>query len=184
MAIKDQQSTIKSLITTAVIGATIALGFTACSTEEKEQQLRPVRTMTLKAANAISSHTFNGIARSDVAARLSFNVSGRLKSVNVKPGQYVKKGSLVAEVDDAYFKLKGKQPKVPEQIDYYDEDQELVRSILFGDVRKINGRDVPLLLTVMPLNKPGEQTILQYNELDFNVPIDKDFFNLRSLKQR
>ena len=106
MTIKDQQSTIKSLITTVVIGATIALGFTACSTEEKEQQLRPVRTMTLKAANAISSHTFNGIARSDVAARLSFNVSGRLKSVNVKPGQYVKKGSLVAEVDDAYFKLK------------------------------------------------------------------------------
>ena len=77
-----------------------------------------------------------------------------------------------------------KQPKVPEPVDYYDEDQELVRSILFGDVRKINGRDVPLLLTVMPLSKPGEQTILQYNELDFNVPIDKDFFNLRSLKQR
>ena len=98
--------TMRHILTTAVITATIALGFTACSDEEKEPQLRPVRTMTLKAANAISSHTFNGIARSDVAARLSFNVSGRLKSVNVKPGQYVKKGALVAELDDAYFKLK------------------------------------------------------------------------------
>jgi len=98
--------TFRHILTTAVITATIALGFTACSDEKKEQQLRPVRTMTLKAANAISSHTFNGIARSDVAARLSFNVSGRLKSVNVKPGQFVKKGSLVAELDDAYFKLK------------------------------------------------------------------------------
>jgi hypothetical protein len=77
-----------------------------------------------------------------------------------------------------------KQPKVPEQIDYYDEDQELVRSIHFGDVQKINDREVPLLLTVMPLNKPGEKTILKYNELDFDVPIDKGFFNLRSLKQR
>jgi len=98
--------TIKRVITTTIITATIALVFSACSDEKKEQQLRPVRTMTLKAANAISSHTFNGIARSDVAARLSFNVSGRLKSVNVKPGQFVKKGSLVAEIDDAYFKLK------------------------------------------------------------------------------
>lgn len=97
--------TVKSIITLALSGA-IALGFNACSTEEKEQQLRPVRTMTLQAANAISSHTFNGIARSDVAARLSFNVSGRLKSVNVKPGQFVKKGALIAEVDDSFFKLK------------------------------------------------------------------------------
>ena len=100
-----QFMSIKLILNLALSGA-IALSITACSTEEKEQQLRPVRTMTLQASNAISSHTFNGIARSDVAARLSFNVSGRLKSVNVKPGQFVKKGTLVAEVDDAYFKLK------------------------------------------------------------------------------
>ncbi len=100
-----QFMSIRSILNLALSGA-IALSFSACSDEKKEQQLRPVRTMTLQAANAISSHTFNGIARSDVAARLSFNVSGRLKSVNVKPGQFVKKGTLVAEVDDAYFKLK------------------------------------------------------------------------------
>ncbi len=97
--------TLKSILTLALSG-TVALSFLACSTEESTRQLRPVRTMTLIAANAISSHTFNGIARSDVAARLSFNVSGRLKSVNVKPGQFVTKGALIAEVDDAYFKLK------------------------------------------------------------------------------
>ena len=97
---------IKKLLLTTVLTGAIALTFSACSDDDKEQQLRPVRTMTLKASNAISSHTFNGIARSDVAARLSFNVSGRLKSVKVKPGQFVKKGSLVAEIDDAYFKLK------------------------------------------------------------------------------
>ena len=95
----------KTLVSTIIVSA-LVLGFSACSDEKKEQQLRPVRTMTLKAANAISAHTFNGIARSDIAARLSFNVSGRLKSVRVKPGQYVKKGTMVAEVDDAYFKLK------------------------------------------------------------------------------
>jgi len=97
---------IKNILLTTLITGAIALTFSACSTQEKEQQLRPVRTMSLKAANAISSHTFNGIARSDVAARLSFNVSGRLKTLNVKPGQFVKKGTMIAEVDDAYFKLK------------------------------------------------------------------------------
>ncbi|MDA3945355.1 MAG: efflux RND transporter periplasmic adaptor subunit [Helicobacteraceae bacterium] len=100
-----QFMTVKSILNLALSGA-IALGFTACSTEDNAPQLRPVRTMTLKASNAVSSHTFNGIARSDVAARLSFNVSGRLRSVNIKPGQFVKKGALIAKVDDAYFKLK------------------------------------------------------------------------------
>ncbi len=94
-----------SAITALITSATLLM-MTACSNDEKAPQLRPVRTMTLEASNAISSHTFSGIARSDVAARLSFNVSGRLEKVNVKPGQYVKKGTLIAEVDDAYFKLK------------------------------------------------------------------------------
>jgi RND family efflux transporter MFP subunit len=100
-----RQLTYKPILTLA-LGTALALFFAACSDEKKEQQLRPVRTLTLKAANAVSSHTFNGIARSDVAARLSFNVSGRLRSVNVKAGQYVKKGTLIAELDDSYFKLK------------------------------------------------------------------------------
>lgn len=105
MMMKSKFTVTKTLVSILAIGV-ISLGFSACSDEKKEQPLRPVRTMTLKASTAISSHTFNGIARSDVAARLSFNVSGRLKSVKVKPGQYVKKGTLIAEVDDAYFKLK------------------------------------------------------------------------------
>jgi len=97
---------IPTYLTTTLLTAVVALSFSACTSEDKEPQLRPVRTISLQEADAKSSHTFNGIARSDVAARLSFNVSGRLKSVNVKPGQFVKKGALVAELDDAYFKLK------------------------------------------------------------------------------
>jgi len=77
-----------------------------------------------------------------------------------------------------------KQPRVPEWIDYYDEEQAKVREIRFEDVRKIGSRSVPLKMTVTPLNKPGEQTVLHYRELVFGVPVDADFFNLRSLQQR
>jgi hypothetical protein len=77
-----------------------------------------------------------------------------------------------------------KQPRVPEQIDYYDEEQQRVREIRFGEVRTISDRTVPLRLTVTPLDKPGEQTVLHYRELDFGVPLDQGHFNLRSLQQR
>jgi hypothetical protein len=77
-----------------------------------------------------------------------------------------------------------KQPRVPEQIDYYDEEQRRVREIRFSDVRRISDRTVPLKLTVTPLDKPGEQTVLRYHELAFGVPLDQSYFNLRSLQQR
>ena len=77
-----------------------------------------------------------------------------------------------------------KQPRVPEQIDYFDEEQVKVREIRFGDVRKINDRTVPLKLTVTPLDKPAEQTVLHYRDLAFGVPIDQGYFNLRSLQLR
>jgi len=76
-----------------------------------------------------------------------------------------------------------KEPRVPEQIDYFDEEQRRVREIRFDDVRKLGDRTVPLRLTVTPLDKPGEQTVLHYRELAFGVPIDQGFFNLRSLQK-
>ena len=76
-----------------------------------------------------------------------------------------------------------KQPRVPEQIDYFDEEQQRVREIRFDDVRKLGDRIVPLKLTVTPLDKPGEQTVLHYRDLAFGVPLDQGYFNLRSLQQ-
>jgi len=76
-----------------------------------------------------------------------------------------------------------KQPRVPEQIDYFDEEQRRVREIRFDDVRKLGDRTVPLKLTVTPLDKPGEQTVLHYRDLAFGVPLDQGYFNLRSLQQ-
>jgi len=76
-----------------------------------------------------------------------------------------------------------KQPRVPEQVDYYDEDQQRVREIRFDEVRTLGDRTVPLRLTVTPLDKPGEQTVLRYRDLSFGITIDQGFFNLRSLQK-
>lgn len=76
-----------------------------------------------------------------------------------------------------------KQPRVPEQVDYYDEEQLKVRELRFADVRRINDRTVPLRLTVVPLDKPGEMTVLHYRDLAFGVPLDQGYFNLRSLQK-
>ena len=75
-----------------------------------------------------------------------------------------------------------KTPQVPQQIDYYDEEMTRIREIHFDNVKNINGRMVPMNLTVLPLEKPDEKTILEYHELVFDFPLDETFFSLRNLK--
>ena len=57
-----------------------------------------------------------------------------------------------------------------------------IREIHFDNVKNINGRMVPMNLTVLPLEKPDEKTILEYHELVFDFPLDETFFSLRNLK--
>jgi len=77
-----------------------------------------------------------------------------------------------------------KAPRVPEQVDYFDEEMVRVREIHFDDIQQIGDRIVPLRLTVLPLEKPGEMTVLHYSELHYDLPLDETFFSLRNLKQR
>jgi hypothetical protein len=76
-----------------------------------------------------------------------------------------------------------KQPRVPEQVDYYDEEMVRVREIHFDEVQQIGDRIVPLRLTVLPLEKPGETTTLHYRELVYDLPLEESFFSLRNLKK-
>jgi len=89
----------------------LALFITGCSDTEPEEKIRPVRTIELTPTKATSSHTFNGIARSDVAARLSFNVNGTIKKVYVRDGQRIQEGDIIARLNDSYFKLKVNEVK-------------------------------------------------------------------------
>ena len=77
-----------------------------------------------------------------------------------------------------------KQPRVPVQIDYYDEEDVRVREIRFDDVQTIGDRVVPLRMMVQPLEKPDERTILHYRDLVYDVGLDEAYFNLRNLKRR
>ena len=77
-----------------------------------------------------------------------------------------------------------KTPQVPEQIDYFDEEMVRVREIHFDDIQQIGERIVPLRLTVLPLEKPDEMTVLHYRELVYDLDLDESYFSLRNLESR
>lgn len=64
---------------------------------------------------------------------------------------------------------------------YYDEDGELVRTLNFGDYRQIDDRKVPAFMEVRPEDEPTERTTIRYQELEFNIGLERSFFSLRNL---
>ena len=77
-----------------------------------------------------------------------------------------------------------KDPLVPQQVEYFDEEGALVRRIVFDDVQTVSGRTIPLRMTVLPLEKPDELTVMQYRQVQFDVDLKNDFFSLGNLKGR
>ncbi len=71
---------------------------------------------------------------------------------------------------------------MPVWVRYYDEDGDLVRTLTFDDYKTMGGRLVPAIMLVVPADKPEESTRLVYHDLEFDVPLDPDFFSLRNLR--
>ncbi len=65
---------------------------------------------------------------------------------------------------------------------YYDEDGEMVRTMTFGDYRKLDDRLVPTLMEVRPTDTPEEYTRVIYQDIDFDVDLADEFFSLRNLR--
>ncbi len=73
---------------------------------------------------------------------------------------------------------------IPVDVQYFDEDGELVRTMIFDDVRKISGRWIPMVMTIQPEDLPNEHTKMVYTELEFDIPLDKNMFSVNALRRR
>jgi outer membrane lipoprotein-sorting protein len=66
---------------------------------------------------------------------------------------------------------------------FYDEDGEKVRELVFFDHKQVAGRLMPTKMLMRPLDGKEEYTLVTYDELEFDVELDPDFFSLQRLKQ-
>jgi hypothetical protein len=71
---------------------------------------------------------------------------------------------------------------LPLRADFYDRDR-ISRTLVFADPHVVSGRRVPFTLQMVPVDKPGEQTRLEYRKLQFGVPVDPSLFTQRGLRQ-
>jgi len=72
---------------------------------------------------------------------------------------------------------------MPLWVRYYNEDGELSRTMVYSDFTRLGGRLVPAVMDMHPADKPGERTTIRYQELEFDVDLERSFFSLQNLKR-
>lgn len=92
-----------------------------------------------------------------------------------KPDAAVVWGKVVMTIDP--------QTLAPYRAWYYDEEGALIRTLVFDQWQQRDDRTVPMRLSLKPEDKPGESTVIVYHDIEFDVPLDDDFFSLKTLKR-
>ncbi len=67
--------------------------------------------------------------------------------------------------------------------EYYDEDNKLVNVSNSYDIRRMSDREVPTRIEIVPLNKKGQKTIMQIDDMKFNAKLDERFFSQQNMKK-
>ena len=67
--------------------------------------------------------------------------------------------------------------------EYYDEDSYLVRTELAGDIKKMDDRFIPTRIEIIPADDPDQKTLVRILSMDFDVPIEDNFFSQQNMKR-
>jgi len=65
---------------------------------------------------------------------------------------------------------------------YFDEQDRLLRTFVFSDVRDFGARRLPSTMEVIPENKAGHKTVVRYTKATFDEPVDNGVFSIRNLR--
>jgi hypothetical protein len=71
---------------------------------------------------------------------------------------------------------------LPLEAEYFD-GEELLRTMRFGEVREVVGRPIPMRFDIIPHDKPGERTTVEYQQLELDADVDPSLFTQRGLRR-
>ena len=67
---------------------------------------------------------------------------------------------------------------------HYDRKDRLSRSMKFENVKTIDGRTIPTLVTIIPEQEEGKQSSFEYTDIEFDVEVDEGMFSLSQLERK
>ncbi len=66
---------------------------------------------------------------------------------------------------------------------FYDEDGQLVNTMNSYDIRMMDDRLIPTRFEMIPNDKKGQKTEMLYQRVEYNRPIDDNFYTVEQMKK-
>lgn len=92
-----------------------------------------------------------------------------------KPDAPVVWGKIVVYVDKKEFNQL--------LVKYFDEEGELVNTMVMSEIKMIGGRLLPTKMEMFPAENPKQKTMIEYLELQFDTGLKEDFFSIQNMKR-
>jgi RND family efflux transporter MFP subunit len=109
---RDLEGSIATRSRVVLVGLGLCVAALGCSEPEPEPEiLRPVRAETVVLSGASRVRKFSGTAKAGKETQLSFRVSGTIQRLNVKVGDTVVRGALIASLDPKDFEIAVEQSR-------------------------------------------------------------------------
>jgi outer membrane lipoprotein-sorting protein len=77
-----------------------------------------------------------------------------------------------------------KKDLIPVREQYFDEKGREMRTMELSAIREFDGKRIPSVLEMVPLNKKGHKTVIRYIDMNFTRPLGSNVFTLRNLQKR
>jgi len=67
--------------------------------------------------------------------------------------------------------------------EYYDEDGYLVNTETLSKIKNVGDRTIPTFFEMVPADKPGNKTTMEFTLIRFNIPLDDNFFSIQNMRR-
>lgn len=65
---------------------------------------------------------------------------------------------------------------------FFDDDGQLINTMNSYDIKLMHDRIIPTRFEMIPADKKGQKTIMIYSNIQYNKPIDDNFFSVEKMK--
>jgi len=66
---------------------------------------------------------------------------------------------------------------------YFDEEDVLVNTMILSAIKNMGGRLLPTRMEMIPADNPNQKTVIEYQELEFDIGLDESFFSMQNMKR-
>lgn len=113
----------------------------------------------------------------DHALRGTETIGGRecwIIEMTPKPDAPVVWGKVVAWITKEHY--------IEVRAIFYDEEGERVNTMEASEIKEMDGRVIPTVLEMIPVDKEGHKTIVRYESVAYGIDVDADFFSVQNMK--